>query len=213
MSESYRNRTIGWTAGAALVAAVVGVTGCSNDTDSAAEKKPTASSSTADGAKETQKERASDDPAASQPSGTRQTTAEGAVAAWVTAVIENRPKQACLVMAEPATGSSPARVGTPSLCNGNTPEARKMRDGIGRFHASFTPKRSTGDPKVEVARAPVTGGRAVVPAEKVTVDGQTLDKVILSNSTGLKSGQLDVKMESTKIGGAWYVTNLDFNVG
>ncbi|MGW1287005.1 hypothetical protein ACWDBD_16105 [Streptomyces sp. NPDC001118] len=197
MAENYRNKAVRWIAGAALVATVAGVTGCSKGTDSAADKKPTASRSTA----------------ASPPSATRPSTAEGAAAAWVTAIIKGRPKQACLVMASPAADASPARVGTPAMCNSNTPDVRKMLDNVGKFRASFTPKGSTGDPKVDVAQVPVTGDKAVVPADKVTVDGQTLDKVILSNSTGLKPGQLDVKIESAKIDGAWYVTNFDLHVG
>lgn len=205
-SESYRNKAVRWIAGAALVATVAGIAGCSKGTDSAADKKPTASGPTA----ETHEGNGS---AASQPSTKRQPTAEGAVAAWVTEIIMGRPKQACLVMAFPATDSSPARVGAPAMCNSNTPEVRKMLDNIGKFRASFTPKGSTGNPKVEVVQVPVIGDKAVVPADKVTVDGQTLDKVILSNSTGLKPGQLDVKMESTKIDRAWYVTDFDLHVG
>lgn len=208
VSESYRNRTVRWIAGAAVVAAVVGVTGCSMETESGEGEKPVANSSTAAGS-----EKKGEDSAASQPSKTRQATAEEAVATWVTAVIKGQPKQACLVMADPAAGSSPAQVGTPSRCNGNTPEVREMRENVGKLRTSFTPKQSTGDPKVDVARAPANGGKAVVPADKVTVDGQTLDKVILSNSTGLKAGQLDVKVEATEIEDAWYVTNLDLNLG
>ncbi len=88
-----------------------------------------------------------------------------------------------------------------------------MQDNIGKFRTSFMPEPPTNNPKVEVATVPVTGDKAMVPADKVTVDGQTLDKIILSHSTGLESGQLDVKVESTKIADAWYVTNLDFNIG
>ncbi|WP_063733429.1 hypothetical protein [Streptomyces sp. RTd22] len=208
MSESYRNRTVRWIAGAAVVAAVVGVTGCSKEADSDEGKKPAANSSTAAGS-----EQKGEDPADSQPSKPRQATAEEAVATWVTAVIKGQPKQACLVMAEPASGSSSAQVGTPARCNGNTPEVRKMRENVGKLRTSFTPKQSTGDPKVDVAEVPATGGKTVVPADKVTVDGQTLEKVILSNSTGIKAGQLDVKVEATEIKDAWYVTNLDFNLG
>lgn len=208
VSESYRNGTVRWIAGVAVVAAVVGVTGCSKEAESDAGSKPAASSSTGNGS-----EKKGDGPADSQASEPRQATAEEAVATWVTAVVKGEPKKACLVMADPAKGSSPAKVGTPDRCDSNAPEVRKMRENVGKLRTSFTPKKSTGDPKVEVAQAPATGGKVVVPADKVTVDGQTLDKVILSNSTGLKPGQLDVKVESTKIKDAWYVTNLDLNLG
>ncbi|MET7685989.1 hypothetical protein [Streptomyces sp. NPDC005423] len=88
-----------------------------------------------------------------------------------------------------------------------------MLENIGRIRTSFTPKPPTDDPKVEVAHVAPTGDEVVTPAEKVTVDGQTLDKVILSHSTGVKADQLDVKVHSTKIEDAWYVTDLDFNIG
>ncbi|NGO08281.1 hypothetical protein G5C60_11720 [Streptomyces sp. HC44] len=192
---------------------VAGVTGCSNDTGSAADKEPAASSSTTADSEKAKKREQQDGSAAAQPSAVRQSTAEGAVAAWVTAVIKGQPKQACLLMGEPAADSSPARAGTPSRCNSNAPEVRQMQDNIGKFRTSFMPEPPTNNPKVEVATVPVTGDKAMVPADKVTVDGQTLDKIILSHSTGLESGQLDVKVESTKIADAWYVTNLDFNVG
>ncbi|MGP4007693.1 hypothetical protein [Streptomyces sp. 4N124] len=192
---------------------VAGVTGCSNDTGSAADKEPAASNSTTADSEKAKKGKQQDGSAAAQASAVRQSTAEGAVAAWVTAVIKGQPKQACLLMGEPAADSSPARAGTPSRCNSNAPEVRQMQDNIGEFRTSFMPEPPTKDPKVEVATVPVTGDKATVPADKVTVDGQTLDKIILSHSTGLESGQLDVKVESTKIDDAWYVTNLDFNVG
>lgn len=207
---SYRKRTVGWIAGGALVATVAGVTGCSNDSDSGAEKKSTASSSTAaDSEKETQK----DGSAAEQPSAGRQSTAEGAVAAWVTAVIKGQPKQACLLMGEPATGSTSARAGTPKTCDSNAPEVRQMQGSIAKFRTTFMPEPPTDNPKVDVAKVPATGGKVLVPADKVTVDGQTLDKIILSHSTGLKSGEVDVKVESSKIDDAWYVTNLDLGIG
>ncbi|MFR0358564.1 hypothetical protein [Streptomyces sediminimaris] len=215
MSENYTHKAVRWIAGVALVATGAGVTGCSKGTDSAADGKPTASRSTASRstAAGPGKQQKGSDAAASTSSAERRSTAEEAVAAWVTAIIQGRPKQACAVMAFPATASSPAVAGTPATCNSDKPEVRKVLDGIGKFRASFTPKGSAGDPKVVVAQVPVTGDKAVVPAGKVTVDGQTLDKVVLSNSTGVKPGQLDVRMESTKIDGAWYVTDFDLHVG
>ncbi|WP_188275021.1 hypothetical protein [Streptomyces sp. CBMA152] len=187
-------------AGAALVVTVAVVTGCSTGTDSAADKKPTASKPTA--GKPTA--------AASEP---RQSTAEEAVASWVTAVIKSQLEQACLIMAKPATAPSAAQVGTSSGYNSTTPEMRQMRENLGRFRMAFTPKPPTDNPKVEVARVPETSGTAVVPADKITIDGQTLEKVILSNSTGIKQGQLDVKTESARIKDAWYVISIDFHVG
>jgi hypothetical protein len=212
---SHRKRTVGWIAGGALAATVAGVTGCSSDSDPAADKKPTASSSSAADAEnaENAEKGKQKDGSAAQPSAGGQSTAEGAVAAWVTAVIKGEPKQACLLMGEPATDSSPARAGTAERCDSDDPEVRQMQDSLGEFRTSFMPEPPTDDPKVEVAAVQATGGKAVVPAKKVTVEGKTLDKIILSHSTGVEAGQLDVNMESTKIDDSWYVTNLDFNIG
>ena len=209
---SHRKRTVGWIAGGAIAATVAGVTGCSSDSDPAADKKPTASSSSAADAENADKGKQKDGSSA-QPSAGSQSTAEGAVAAWVTAVIKGEPKQACLLMGEPATDSSPARAGTAERCDSDDPEVRQMQDSLGEFRTSFMPEPPTDDPKVEVATVQPAGDKAVVPAKKVTVEGKTLDKIILSHSTGVEAGQLDVNMESTKIDDAWYVTNLDFNIG
>jgi hypothetical protein len=213
LSHAYRNKNVGWVAGTALLAIVVGgVTGCSkdSDSDSGVKAKPAARSSSAADAN---KGKESVGSATSQPSSGRQSTPEAAVAAWVTAVVKGQPKEACVVMGEPATGSSPARANTKELCNGDTPEAHKMQNNIKSIGTSFTPKPPTDDPKVQVAQVPVNGDKAEVPADKVTVDGQTLDKIILSHSTGVESGQLDVRIESTKISGAWYVTNFKMHIG
>ncbi|KUN09344.1 hypothetical protein AQI95_05870 [Streptomyces yokosukanensis] len=88
-----------------------------------------------------------------------------------------------------------------------------MGDMIKRLRISFTPKKPSKDPQVKVAQVSRTGGKAVVPSDKITVDGQTLDAIILSHSTGLKPGQVNVKFDATKIGGPWYVTNMDLAIG
>ncbi|MFF0107743.1 hypothetical protein [Streptomyces hirsutus] len=213
VSMGHGRRAAGWLAGGALVVTLAGVAGCSNDTDSAAGKEPAASSSTpADSEKagEGERESGSQTP---QPSAADRSTGEGAVAAWVAAVIKGEAEEACLLMGEPATDSSPARAGTPSTCGSDAPEAKRMEELIGGFRESFTPEPPTDDPKVEAARVPATGDKVVVPADRITVDGQTLDKIILSHSTGVDPEQLNVNMEADEIDDAWYVTNLDFDIG
>ncbi|MEU9188973.1 hypothetical protein AB0D14_31410 [Streptomyces sp. NPDC048484] len=203
-----RARRVGSIAGAA-VAAVVGLAGCSDDADPAADKKSSANSSpTADAEKP-----GDDASASSSASDADQSTAEGAVAGWVTAVIKGQPEEACLLMAEPATGSKPAQVGSEAKCGEDAPERKEMEATLGQFRESFTPKPPTDDPKVEVTQPPATGDKVEVPADKITVDGQTLDKIVLSHSTGVTADQLDIKVESSKIKDVWYVTNLDFNIG
>jgi hypothetical protein len=213
MLVSHRKRTVGWIAGGALAATIAGLTGCSSDSDSAAAKTPTASSSTATDGEEPDEGKKKDGSTASKPSAGDQSTAEGAIAAWVTAVIKGQPKEACLLMGDPAADGAPAQASTSAKCNSDDPEVKRMQDNLGKFRESFTPEPPTDNPNVEVAKVPATGDKVTVPADKVTVDGQTLDKIILSHSTGLEAGQLDVNVESSKIEDAWYVTNLDFNIG
>ncbi|MFF3484645.1 hypothetical protein ACFYXC_15430 [Streptomyces sp. NPDC002701] len=204
-----RARRVGSIAGAA-VAAVVGLAGCSSDDgDSAADKKPSASSSPEAGAEKS----GDDSPASSPASSVDRSSAEKAVAGWVTAVIEGRPEDACLLMAEPAAGSKPAQVGDEATCGDGAPQRKQIEQSIGQFRESFTPEPPSEDPKVEVTKAPATGDTVKIPAEEITVDGQTLDKIVLSHSTGVTADQLDIKVQSSKIEDAWYVTNLDFDIG
>lgn len=212
VSASYRNRTVRRATGAMLVAAVLGVTGCSDDSDSEADKKPAASKSS-EAEADPEKTEKPEGENGSDSADVRQDAPEQAVETWVTAVIQKQPAKACLVMAEPAKGSTPAEVGSPELCNATSGKGQKIRESTGRFNEAFTPKGATGKPTVEAAPPTVNGDKAVIPANKITVNGQPLDKVILSNSTGLKPGDLDVNFETTKIKDAWYVTNLDFNIG
>ncbi|MFC8194306.1 hypothetical protein ACFWBR_19615 [Streptomyces sp. NPDC060006] len=208
---SHSRKSIGRVAGGALAVAVFGLTGCSSSTDSGADKEPAASNSPAADADKPADEKEKD--ASSNGTAADQSTAEGAVAGWVTAVIKGEPKEACLLMGEAATDASPARHGDEATCGGDTPEAKQIEKSIGQFRTSFTPKPPTDDPKVEVTQPPAKGDEVAIPADKITVDGQTLERVILSNSTGVKSEQLDVKVHSTKMDDLWYVTNLDFDIG
>ncbi|MGW2639034.1 hypothetical protein [Streptomyces sp. NPDC001348] len=116
-------------------------------------------------------------------------------------------------MAQPADGSKPAQVGSAERCDSSDPTGREMQKSLTSMGESFRPKNLTGDPQVEVAEVPPTGDKVLVPADRITVDGQHLDDVVLSNSTGVSKGQVDVKVESSKIGDAWWVTDLEFHIG
>ncbi|MFJ2261734.1 hypothetical protein ACIOKD_25930 [Streptomyces sp. NPDC087844] len=203
-----RARRISSIAGATL-AAVVALGGCSSDTDSDSEKKSTASGSPA----ADEKKPDSDASASSPASAADRTTPEGAVAAWVTAVIKQQPKDACLVMAEPAKGSTPAKVGSEETCGDDAPDRKQIDATVKQLGESFTPEPPSADPKVEVAKASAAGDTVEYPADKITVDGQTLEKIVLSHSTGVTADQLDIKVQSSKIEDSWYVTNLDFDLG
>lgn len=204
-SDNLKNRAVSWSAVIALAAALTAVSGCSDNADTATEE-PAASNSATVGSKG---EGNSETAAPPQETGDR-STPEGAVGMFITAIIEGDKKQACSVMGTPAKGSAPAKANTASMCEGNPREAQQVVD---RLRPSFTPKSAKSHPTVVVAPLPVEGGRATAPGDKVTVNGQTLDEVMLSNSTGLKAGELSVEFEATDIGGTWSVTDMGLDVG
>jgi hypothetical protein len=142
-----------------------------------------------------------------------QSTAQGAVATWVTEIIQDRPKKVCLIMGTPATGTSPARANTAATCGGNGTTVQQMKDQIHSLHASFTPEPSTPNLTVSVAKVPVTGKTAVVTGDQVNVNGRTLTEIVLSHSTGVQEGDVGLKIDATHIDGSWYVTNLHLSVG
>ncbi|GAA3353494.1 hypothetical protein GCM10017744_007080 [Streptomyces antimycoticus] len=201
----------GWIAGVCvLLAAAPALTGCSTDSDSTKSKGQDGSASAAP----TASTGADTEPTPSpkgRPGG--QSTVQEAVATWVTGVVQDRPEKACLVMATAATGGSPAKPNTAAMCGGDTPEARRMKQQIHRLHASFAPAQSKNPPTVKVAKVPVAEKKATVDGEQITVDGQTLKAIVLSNSTGVKEDELGIRVEAAVMGGRWYVTDLGLSVG
>ncbi|GAA1083810.1 hypothetical protein GCM10009577_00110 [Streptomyces javensis] len=185
-----------------VMAAGPALAGCSSDSTKAEDTKDTNSSTPTARATPSPKGRSGD-----------QSTVRGAVATWVTAVVEDRPQEACLVMATPAANGSPAKPGTEAMCGGDGPEARRMEKQIHRMHTAFTPDQPKNPPTVKVAEVPVTGKKATVDGEQVTVDGQTLKAIVLSHSTGVEEGQIGIKIEAGVVAGRWYVTDLGFSVG
>jgi hypothetical protein len=149
------------------------------------------------------------DPASSATKGqtSGQPTAKAAVAEWVKAIVEDRPEAACLVMGQPADGASPAETGTPATCEGKGAKAQQMKTQLHSMHSAFVPKPAPSNATVEVADVPTTDNTASVTGDQVTIDGQTLTAVVLSNSTGVGKDQLDLKLDAGKIKDSWYVTD------
>ncbi|MFE2184725.1 hypothetical protein [Streptomyces sp. NPDC059455] len=198
MSRSKKN-AVGWVVSICVMAAGPVLAGCSADSTNTKDTKgstPTAITT----------------PSPKGQSGD-QSTVQGVVAKWVTAVVEDRPKDACLVMATPATDGSPAKPGTAAMCGGKGPEAQQMVDQIHRMHASFAPDQPKNPPTVKVAEVPVAGKKATVDGKQITVDGQTLKAIVLSHSTGVEENQVGIRIEAGVVEGRWYVTNLGLSVG
>ncbi|WP_211121515.1 hypothetical protein [Streptomyces yatensis] len=203
----------GWIAGVCvLLAAAPALTGCSTDSDSSKPKGKDGSASAAPSASTGTTAEPTPSPTGRPGPGGRSTVQE-AVATWVAAVVQDQPKKACLVMATSADGGSPAKPNTAAMCGGDTPQARQMKQQVHRLHASFAPDQPKNPPTVKVAKVPVADQKATVDGEQITVDGQTLKAIVLSNSTGVKEDEIGVRVEAAVVGGRWYVTDLGLSVG
>ncbi|MBT3165513.1 hypothetical protein HTV80_20730 [Streptomyces sp. Vc74B-19] len=198
---SDRTKHVGWVA-AGLLAAAAGLTGCSSEDGPATDAKATTSNSAS-----------AQSPSASAPassSAADQSSPEATVAAWVTAVVKGEVKQACLLMGEEGP---PPTTGSEETCADDSAQGKRIQKSIGAFQESFTPASGTENPSVEVTGAPADGDKARYSADEITIDGRTLEDVILSNSTGLEKGQLNVGIQSSKLDDAWYVTDMAFDIG
>ncbi|CAM5335857.1 hypothetical protein [Streptomyces fumanus] len=142
-----------------------------------------------------------------------QSSPEEAVGTLITAVIEGDTEQACLVMGPSVTGSAPATGDPGAACASGSPASEQVKTVTDRLRTTFKPQQAGGHPAVEVNEVTAEGGKAKIPADRITVDGQTLEEVVLANSTGLGSGDLDIAFEATQTGDRWYVTDVDMNIG
>jgi hypothetical protein len=80
------------------------------------------------------------------------------------------------------------------------------------LHSNFvTDGISPGTP-ISVAAAQVKGTSATVSGSHVRVSGTTLDSLMAAHSTGVKTGQLSIAFELSRVGGTWYVTGINMNV-
>lgn len=84
---------------------------------------------------------------------------------------------------------------------------RTSTSTVASFRKAFTPKHATGRPVVRVSQVPVQGTTAVVPAKDITVGGQPLSRILVTNSSGFKPGQVQARADVTRIRGTWYVSN------
>jgi hypothetical protein len=140
----------------------------------------------------------------------RPATGQQVLADWVGAVIAGDYKRACTDMADASV--TPPKPYTAAMCDPSEPKVKTMERVLKGLREGFTPANSTGKPEVKVTGPAPTGDSATIAADKITVNGQTLDQVVLANSTGVQPGQTNFTFGVGKIDGGWYVTefNLDF---
>ncbi|MEO3752489.1 hypothetical protein [Streptomyces sp. B6B3] len=197
------------------VAAALAMTACSDESEEPTDTtSETGESQRADESEEAGDEPADDAAQDEQTTGqaTGQATAGEAVATWVTAIIEDQPVDACLAMGTP--GADGAHVAnTREMCQGDSPEAVEAREGVSSLRESFTPENPGNPPVVEAAGGAESGGTATFDGEQVTVDGQPLTDVVVSNSTGVEPGQIGIGIDATEIDDRWYVTDMNMSFG
>ncbi|UCM88124.1 hypothetical protein [Streptomyces marincola] len=196
-------------------AAALTMTACSDDSgDSADDSQDTGESQQSDATEESGGSEQSDAPAdeaggAPEGEGGGGATADEAVATWIAAIIENEPVDACLVMGTPGADGTPT-ANTAELC---AEGGAGSGEGVAAFREAFSPEGTGAPPVVEVAGDAAASGTATFDGEQITVDGQTLQDIVVSNSTGIEAGQIGLEVESTEIDGAWYVTDINLSFG
>ncbi|EDY54845.1 conserved hypothetical protein [Streptomyces sviceus ATCC 29083] len=143
-------------------ATIVGLSGCSDETEPGEGQEQSASGSPVDDPSEPA------DAASSPTSGVDRSSAEKAVAGWVAALIKGEIEQECLLMAEPADGSTPARVGSEKTCGDDAPERKRMEATLGQFKESFTPDRPRTTRRWRSRRPPEPVARSRFPQPRST---------------------------------------------
>jgi hypothetical protein len=151
--------------------------------------------------------------AASQSPSAAKATVQDVVGKWVAAIIAGNHVEACQLMGHAASATSAPKAMDANACQGNGAEAQQAEQVVKRLRESFTPKQTSGAPKMQVAEVPVTDNTATVSGDDVSIDGQSLTAVVLSNSSGIEAGQLKLEIEAANIGGSWYVTGFDLSIG
>lgn len=137
-------------------------------------------------------------------------TAELALAQWIGAVVSGNFAQACSVMAD--AEQTPPKVFSPKTCAGQDETMKSVHKVLDGLRTAFTPDNAANPPKVEVAGPAATGDSAKIAADKISVDGKTLDDIVLSHSTGVQPGQTNITFSLQKLEEAWYVTNFDLKI-
>jgi hypothetical protein len=210
--RNWKKRAAGWGLGACLVAVAPFVTGCTGDEkDDSKKAEPSRSSSASDSKPDAESPELSSGPGEGQGAGA--SSAKTAVTRWVAAVVENRPGKACEVMAM-VPGSAPeAEPEAVGKCGNSPSEAKQAKEQLRHFHTALTPESPNKPPQIGVSGVRPSGSKATVGGDRITVDGQTLNSVVVSNSKGVDKGQVDVKLTVSQLEKRWYVTDLGLSVG
>ncbi|WP_245633587.1 hypothetical protein [Amycolatopsis jejuensis] len=142
--------------------------------------------------------------AAAQPhAGPGADTPGAAVEAWVTNILTERYKEACLASAPvSAPGKDPeTECADPSRISA----AKSLREAWAKPGVKLPPES-----KVEVTGVPADGDKVAVPDTAIKLDGRTLHSLELIGATGNTDG-FSLKITAQKHDGKWYIGDMDIN--
>jgi hypothetical protein len=209
-------RATGLLAAGALLAAAPLMAACSGGSDSASDSTSPSASASSSSSPSGSSESGSGSGAeaggadgAGGDSGTPadgQSTASGAVASWVSAVIAKDAKQVCRLSVAPGTKSDP-KPATAQTCTEST--LKQLEVGLPSMSKAFSPKGSSGTPQVRVDAPEPKGDSVTVPAVKIKVDGQQLRAILVSHTKGVETKSFRAKAEADRIDGKWYIGDFD----
>jgi hypothetical protein len=86
-------------------------------------------------------------------------------------------------------------------------------NGFNSLHGNFDTIGIKPSTPIGVTGGQVKGASATTDGNDIRVDGTTLNELEVRHSTGVKSGQLDFSWDLLRVDGAWYVTNMNMNLG
>jgi hypothetical protein len=81
------------------------------------------------------------------------------------------------------------------------------------LHSNFVTDGIKSSTPIQVTGSHVTGTTATISGSDVCVSNTMLNTLIADHSTGIKSGQLRLSFDLSRVDDAWYVTNFNMDVG
>ena len=131
-------------------------------------------------------------------------TPGAALADWMHQVAAGNRSAACHDMREPGYSAEKGQ----SLCMSSAAAA-----SFNGMHTNFVTDGIKPSTPISVTGAQVNGTQATISGNQVHLSGTTLDSLMVAHSTGVKPGQFDMSFKLSKVDGAWYVGDVNMNMG
>jgi hypothetical protein len=189
--------------GAAIIASVLlGTAACSSASSTAAAAGHPAATTSSQASAASSPGRAAAS-ASSSPVAAAASTPAGAMAAFVTDILEEDYHGACLLVLPPGANGATAPPSA-SQCSA----ASKTFNAL---HGAWKKSVVTLPPTVRVTSVASKGTTATVPDTGVTADGHTLNKLELTGAT--PGASISLSFVLTQRNGSWYISNMSGHFG